>query len=309
MLTILCSGQGQQHRAMFDLVRDDPEAAELFDTAAKLLSRDPRDLVRSAATEELEINRTAQILCVLQGLTLWRALRKSVPSRWMVAGYSVGEVAAWSVGGLCAPVDTLHLVAARAEAMDASRRGAQGLLFVRGLTREVVDSICQKARAHVAIVNPGNAFVIGGRVDALSAVAKAASVRHASRVTPIGVHVAAHTPCLAAAVEPFREKLLAATIGDRPMSATRLYSGIDGSPVLDVPKGLDKLARQVAVTVQWADCLQACTEAGSEWFLELGPGRALVDMAASTYPAVRVRSADDFRTLGGLRAWLQESGE
>ena len=309
MLTILCSGQGQQHRAMFDLVRDDPEAADLFDTAAKLLSRDPRDLVRDATTEDLEINRTAQILCVLQALALWRALGTSLPSRWLVAGYSVGEVAAWGISGLFDLVDTLHLVAARAEAMDASRRGPQGMLFVRGLTREIVDSICQEARAHVAIVNPSNAFVIGGASDALSAVAKAAGARHASRVKPIGVHVAAHTPCLADAVEPFREKLLAARIGDRPNSAIRLYSGIDGSPVLDVAKGLDKLARQVAVTVEWADCLQACTEAGSEWFLELGPGHALVDMAASTYPAARVRSADEFRTMGGLRAWLQESGE
>jgi malonyl CoA-acyl carrier protein transacylase len=41
-----------------------------------------------------------------------------------------------------------------------------------------------------------------------------------------------------------------------------------------------------AQTVQWATCLEACVEAGALAFLELGPGRALAEMAASAYPAI-----------------------
>ena len=59
-----------------------------------------------------------------------------MPDRLIVAGYSVGEVAAWGVAGLLGATDTLDLVARRAEAMDAASPPGDGLLFVRGLSRD-----------------------------------------------------------------------------------------------------------------------------------------------------------------------------
>jgi DNA-binding transcriptional LysR family regulator len=56
--------------------------------------------------------------------------------------------------------------------------------------------------------------------------------------------------------------------------------------------------------VHWAACLRGCVEAGASTFLELGPGRALSEMAKSAYPAIPARSLEDFRTLEGARAWL-----
>jgi [acyl-carrier-protein] S-malonyltransferase len=43
-------------------------------------------------------------------------------------------------------------------------------------------------------------------------------------------------------------------------------------------------------------------EAGASVFFELGPGRALNEMAAGAY--ISARSLEDFRTLQGARAWL-----
>ena len=71
-----------------------------------------------------------------------------------------------------------------------------------------------------------------------------------------------------------------------------------------VEAGLDKLAAQISQTVQWADCLQGCIEAGATAFLELGPGHALSEMVGGTYRDVPARSLDDFRSLQGVRAWL-----
>jgi [acyl-carrier-protein] S-malonyltransferase len=69
---------------------------------------------------------------------------------------------------------------------------------------------------------------------------------------------------------------------------------------------LDKLAAQISQTVQWADCLQGCLEAGATTFLELGPGSALSRMSASAYRDVEARSLEDFRTLQGARMWLAQ---
>ncbi|MHA7151339.1 malonate decarboxylase subunit epsilon, partial [Burkholderia pseudomallei] len=37
---------------------------------------------------------------------------------------------------------------------------------------------------------------------------------------------------------------------------------------------------------------------------ELGPGRALAEMAAAAFPALPARSLADFRSWDGVRAWL-----
>jgi [acyl-carrier-protein] S-malonyltransferase len=74
--------------------------------------------------------------------------------------------------------------------------------------------------------------------------------------------------------------------------------------VLNGPAAVGKLASQLSQPVQWAACLEACVEAGVDVFLELGPGRALAEMAASAYPGVAARSVDEFKSLDGVRAWL-----
>jgi hypothetical protein len=68
----------------------------------------------------------------------------------------------------------------------------------------------------------------------------------AVRVIRLAVNVASHTPRLAAASVAFRNVLDDASIKHRPATGVRLFSGIDGSAVLDVPRGLDKLAEQIS---------------------------------------------------------------
>jgi [acyl-carrier-protein] S-malonyltransferase len=87
-------------------------------------------------------------------------------------------------------------------------------------------------------------------------------------------------------------------------SNVRLLGGIDGSPVVNISAGLTKLAEQISHTVEWAHGLESCEEAGARGFFELGPGRALNEMAAGAYPDIRARNFEDFRTRQGARACL-----
>ncbi|SFV37055.1 acyltransferase domain-containing protein [Hyphomicrobium facile] len=305
-LTILCSGQGRQHSGMFALTGDVPEAQALFARAAALLGgRDPRDIVLTENSEALHHNRIGQILCSLQSLAATVALRDVIPDRIIVAGYSVGEVAAWGVAGVLSMIDTLDLVARRAEAMDAASPAGDGLLFVRGLSREVVDALCEKHDAAVAIVNPDDAFIIGGCRKALQIIAQKAKEMNAVRVVDVPVEVASHTKRLANASSTFREILDHVPVTLPAPNRVRLLSGIDASPVADIKIGSDKLAAQISQTVHWADCLQACIEGGATAFIELGPGPALSGMVTAAYPGVTARCLDDFRTLDGARAWLK----
>ncbi|KAF1041391.1 MAG: Malonyl CoA-acyl carrier protein transacylase [Xylophilus sp.] len=220
-----------------------------------------------------------------------------------MAGCSVGEIAAWHVAGRFDALTAFDLVGARADAMDAASGGDEAMLFVRGLCRSKLEALCAQYEAAVAIVNPGYAHVVAGVAHALPALADAARAQGATRVVPVPVHIASHTPRLAAAVPVFRAALDAVPLA-RGEAGTRLFSGIDGAAVLDARAGLDKLARQLAEPVDWAACLAGCVEAGASAFLELGPGRALADMAAATYPAIPARSLTDFHSWDGVDTWL-----
>ncbi|WP_175655944.1 malonate decarboxylase subunit epsilon [Burkholderia ambifaria] len=302
-LAILCSGQGAQRADMFELTGALPQADALFAHAGRLLGDDPRNWVRHAEPDALHENRAAQLLCTLQALAAAALLDTVWPRRRCVAGYSVGEVASWSVAGMIDPHDALDLADARARAMDAASGGDERMAFVRGLTRAQLAQLCDGREAAIAIANPGDAFVVAGRQADVAAVADDAARDGALRVAPVCVRIASHTRRLAAAVPAFRASLAAVNV-HRPPPGTRLFSGIDGASVLDVGAGLDKLARQIAEPVEWAACLAACVEAGATAFLELGPGRALAEMAGGAYPALPARSVADFRSVDGIASWL-----
>jgi [acyl-carrier-protein] S-malonyltransferase len=306
-VAILCSGQGPQHREMFALTGAAPQAAALFDHAAKLLGgRDPRRMVQTESNETLHEDREGQILCTLQALAAKAALSDVLPRRLIVAGYSVGEVPAWSIAGIVDGTVALDLVARRAEIMDAHSLPGDGLLFIRGLSHAVVEDLCRRHNAAIAIVNPGDAYVLGAAGAVLQIVLDDAKAMGATG-TLIPVTVASHTPRLAAASAEFREVLAQTLMAHAPKPNLRLFSGIDGTPVIDAAAGLDKLARQISHTVHWAACLEGCVEAGASAFFELGPGRALSEMARGAYPEIPSRSLEDFRTPEGAQAWLSRA--
>ena len=305
-VALLCSGQGFQHPDMFALTGEAEAAAPVFAAAKTALAgRDARDLVHAAAVD-LHDNAIAQVLCCTQALAAAAVLSDAIDDEDLViAGYSVGELAAWGVAGLFDAATVLHLAGRRAAAMNEAAAGAPGCLAaVRGLPRDRLEALCREHDSHVAIVNGADQIVIGGARDALSATLDAARAAGAGKVTPLAVGVPSHTPLLDAAVAPFREALRGAAPREMP-NRRRLLSGIDGASVFDTSDGLDKLARQVARTVDWCACMEACRAAGVTRSLEFGPGAALAHLMADGVGERNSRALEDFRSLDGVRRWLQ----
>ena len=282
---------------MLDLFADDPRSAPVLNEASALLGEDIRAVLRSA---DLHANRTSQILCVARGLVAAACLEPIGPA--VVAGYSVGEMAAWGVAGIWSPERTLRLTAVRAEAMDAAGGPDDGLGFVRGLPRDRVAALVAKFGCAIAIVNPGDLFVIGGARALVERCCGAALDVGAMAARPIAVHVASHTPRLSAAVAPFRAALDASD-ATRPARGRTLIGAADAS-VVSGAGGIPGLAGQVDTTIDWAATLEALVERGVDRVLELGPGTALADMVRAAYPALDVRAVDDFRSVAGITAWI-----
>jgi [acyl-carrier-protein] S-malonyltransferase len=150
-------------------------------------------------------------------------------------------------------------------------------------------------------VSADDSFVLGGLASDLAACAQRLAERGA-RVTPLPVAVASHTPLLEQAVAPFAQ--LVAGLSFAPYRAPVL-AGIDARRITTKDAAVSTLSLQLARTIQWADCMDACAEAGIEIALELGPGAALARMLQQRHPHIACRSVADFRSPGAVRKWLE----
>ncbi len=303
---ILCSGQGAQGPTMFDLLADAPAAAAVFAAATQALGgRDPRELVRQATSAAIHTDQVGQILCCTLAMAAWAAIGDLLPRPLLIAGYSVGELAAWGVAGLFDAPTVLKLSLARAAAMDAATAEPSGLAAIRGLTRSRLAPICRAHEAFIAIVNAPDQMLVGGTCTNLAWVIRDALAAGAAHTTMLPVAVASHTPLLASASAAFAQSLAAAPTAAAMPTGMRLLSGIDGAPVFDVAAGAAKLACQIRQTVDWSACMDAIRSAGVNKVIELGPGAALAHLMREAMPDADIHSLSEFRRLAGFLTWAE----
>jgi [acyl-carrier-protein] S-malonyltransferase len=299
----LCPGQGSQSPEMFRRLQGEPAlAAQLRPLVRKL----PDDALAIAADERrCFLNRHAQPLIVLYGLSIAAALAEAGVAPALVAGYSVGELTAHALAGALAPAEALQLAARRAECMDAAAPPAHGMLAVRGVRLAALEALAADAGAVVAIVNGDDHAVLAGADAALARLAETLQARGGAHVVPLRISVPAHSPRLAAAVAPFRDALAAA-----PWLPHRVpvLSGIDGQPIYGSADAVATLARQLSTPLDWARTLDVAREMGATVFFELGPGSGLTRMVRERFPDLPARALDDFATLDGAVAWLRRHG-
>jgi [acyl-carrier-protein] S-malonyltransferase len=290
-LLLLCPGQGGQHEGMNAMARSDPAAAAFLDTV--VLPPGP-----------LFDNRVAQPSVVAATLAMWLALQPRLTamrlSPHLVAGYSIGELAAAGVAGVFAPAATVELAQARARLMDqAAAAQVQTLAALGALPVESAAALLAAHGWALAIINGHDSVVAGGPADALPAL-QAEVALAGGRLQLLPVTVAAHTPLLATAVAPF-----AALLGATPHAPPRypVLAGVSGA--VAAPADLDALlSRQLAEPIRWADCMDAALESGITVALELGPGAALARMLQARHPRIACRSVAEFRSIDGVMTWL-----
>lgn len=299
-LALLCPGQGAQHPAMFDRVRDSAAARDALEGVGHVLGQDAFAAARSAQRFD---NALAQPLLCAASLAHWQALRGALPVPGMVAGYSVGELAAHAVAGSIDTRSCLALAAQRAQCMDAASPADAGMQAVLGLDRARVSALCAAHGSYIAIVNGHDHYIVGGALPGLQALAEAARVAGAE-IRPLPVQVPSHTPLLQAAVPRFAAAL-EAVAWQRPQVA--VLAGIDARLVRDRAAMLHTLSAQLAQTIEWAQLMRQLFERGARVFLQLGPGTALARMVASAYPCCEVRAVEEFQHLDGAADWVQRA--
>ncbi|MCR8960675.1 acyltransferase domain-containing protein [Variovorax sp. S2] len=258
---LLFSGQGTQHPAMLPWLADD---AIVRDMCAQLAIDDWRGAL--ADPEWAGRNSNAQLLLTSLALAAWGQLAPRVPPPAAVAGYSVGELAAFSAAGVIDPGVATALAPQRAEAMDRCAAHAPGgLLAVGGLPEQRLEQLRIEAGLELAIRNGNASVVLGGPVAALDKAEQMAMAAGA-HCTRLRVNVASHTSWMREAAKSFFQAL-----AQVPFRAPRvvLFSNTGSACAMRTlparhwrPRSLRRFAGTNAWKTSWRGRCAACWRSG-----------------------------------------------
>lgn len=296
-LALLFSGQGMQHPGMLPWLA--PEHPLLLAMQKQLGMANWRDALADA--NWASTNRHAQLLLTATALAAWDQLSRALPMRLgIVAGYSVGELAACCVNGMFDANTALELAQQRAQLMDAAAQGQDfSMLALSGLAAHHIDTLCAQTGTALAIRNGPDNSVYAGPCAAMDALQQQAT-QQGAHCTPLAVRVPSHTHWLQGAAQAFEQVL-----AHHAITAPQLpWPSNTGEWIWHAETAQRALARQIARTVEWQGCMDLVFERQPSAVLEIGPGQGLASMWGRQYPAIPARSADEFQSMAALLRWL-----
>jgi len=253
------------------------------------------DLVRlgtTASTEEITDTAVTQPLVVAttllaqQELTRRGLLAQKGQAELILAGHSVGEIAAYAIGGVMVFDDAVALAATRgAEMAKACAIEPTGMSAVLGGDEAEVLSRLEQLELVPANRNAAGQIVAAGPLAALEKLAEDPPAK--ARVRAIGVAGAFHTKYMAPALDGYAAA--AAAIATAEPTAT-LLSNRDGKPVASAAAAMETLVAQLTQPVRWDLCTETLRERNVTAIVEFPPAGTLTGIAKRELRGVAARA-------------------
>lgn len=264
---ILFPGQGSQTEEMRDTVRR--VRPDLLAAVSDALGEDPFRRVGDGTNY-------AQPAIFCASLAGWKALGS--PRGELMAGHSLGELAALVAAGALRESDGIELVVLRGrlmqEAGESAGDGGMVALLGRGAA-EHARELADPNELSIANDNSPQQVVLSGARAAIPRVVAAAG-EIGLRAIELDVSGAFHSPMMASAVPEFRTALERVEL--QP-TVVPVLSAVTAEPFDDVRL---RLVQALTSPVRWRETMLALRELGAERFVEVGPGRVLTGLAKRT---------------------------
>jgi len=298
----LFPGQGSQSVGMGeDLYREYDFVRELFDMASDMAKMDLARLCFKGPMEELTQTVNLQPAVTAVNLACLAAVRKERVDPDALAGHSLGEYAALFSAGVISAADAFHLVHKRGELMHRESMRTTGAMHaILKLDIDCVQELVKEGQrlgiVSVANHNTEQQIVITGQPEAVEAVSSLA-IEKGGRSIPLKVSGAWHSELIRGAEEEFQNEL---AIIEFRVPTRRVVFNVTADEETDPEQIRVLMARQLCSPVRWYDSMCRLVEAGSETFVELGPGTVLTGMLRKILPRdfpERIYNVSDMKTL------------
>ncbi|MCL2408168.1 MAG: ACP S-malonyltransferase [Oscillospiraceae bacterium] len=292
-VVVMFAGQGTQHPGMGrELYEKSPAAREVFDCAEKIRPGTIEQIF-SGSDEELAQTKNTQPCVFCVDLAAAAALKEAGIPIDMLAGFSLGELAALAFSSAVTYEEAFRLVCRRAELMQkASEAIDAGMVAVLKLSDDKVISLCAEfEQVYPVNFNCPGQVVIAGVKDQLELL-KTRVKEAGGRAMPLKVGGGFHSPFMASASVEFAE-VLSNTEFKTP--EIPLYSNVTAEIYGDNFREL--LEKQIKSPVLWGRAVENMILAGADTFIEAGPGKTLCGLVSRISDKVRVFNVEDLDSL------------
>ncbi|WP_078313172.1 MULTISPECIES: ACP S-malonyltransferase [unclassified Mycobacterium] len=278
MIALLAPGQGSQTPGMLTPWLELPGVTDQVEQWSKASGLDLVRLGTTASAEEITDTSITQPLVVALTLLAYDELTKRGhlnTKTTVVAGHSVGEIAAYAIAGVISADDAVALAATRgAEMAKACALDPTGMSAVLGGDEAEVLERLEALELIPANRNAVGQIVAAGRITALEKLAEDPPAK--ARVRQLATAGAFHTHFMAPAQEAYAAAA-SAIVPAEPV--TTLLSNFDGTPVASGADAMEKLINQLTSPVRWDLCTEYFKTADVQAVVELPPSGALSGIA------------------------------
>lgn len=300
---MLAPGQGSQTPGMLAPWLELPGAADRLATWSQISGLDLARLGTTATAEEITDTAVTQPLVVAATLLAYEELTKrGVPqtAETIVAGHSVGEIAAYAIAGVISADDAVKLAATRgAEMAKACAIEPTGMSAVLGGDEAEVLARLESLDLVPANRNAAGQIVAAGAVAALEKLAEDPPAK--ARVRQLATAGAFHTHYMASALEAYAAAAESVTTSE---PTATLLSNADGRPVASAADAMEKLVSQLTKPVRWDLCTATMRDrfSGAEraGIVEFPPAGTLVGIAKRELKGTPTRAVKAPADLDGL---------
>lgn len=300
-IAFVFAGQGGQYSGMGkSLMEISPAAEEIFDISDSIRPGTSEQCF-NGSEEELKQTVNTQPCIYTVDLAAAEALREAGIRADMLAGFSLGELAALTYSGAISREDGFKLVCKRGQLMQmASEKNPGAMVAVFKLSQEEVERLtAENGNVYPVNYNCPGQIIVSGRaedIERFKFVVKDAG----GKALPLKVGGSFHTPLMNEAYEGICSVIDEYKIGrpeldEETCEETVLYSNRTGRPYEGSMS--DLLCRQIISPVLWQSTIEHMIANGADTFIEVGPGKTLSGLISKISSDVNVFNVHDAESL------------
>jgi [acyl-carrier-protein] S-malonyltransferase len=296
-------GQGSQSVGMGKDLYDTFESSKtIFKQADESLGISISEMCFEGPEDELQLTINQQPALLTVSYACLKAIEEindgSFPAPDYLAGHSLGEYTALAAANVLDFPTAVFLARERGRLMhEAGQQSPGAMTAIMGLDEDVLAAICRDTATVIANYNTPGQLVISGMKDNVLKASEQAQSAGASRIVPLNVSGAFHSPLMKPAQEGLTGIITSLDFRDPDIP---VLANTTALPLTGGDQVKTELIDQLCNGIQWQRSVEYMINNGVTTFIEIGPGRVLSGLVKRINREVSLQNINSAETVNGL---------